>query len=370
MENSMNYEVEGQEQIISPTLIYYRDVIKKNTEEIIKVAGSVERLWPHVKTHKSEEMVKLLMQYGISKFKTATIAEAEMVANAGCKKIILAYPLIGPNIQRFINLAKGYPDVTFYAIEDDYHQLEILSDACVQNNFSVNCLIDVNLGMNRTGVEINFLEQLYTRASALPNILLDGLHCYDGNHNDPDFQLRNKKVQETDNQILQCITNLKNKGLKCNIVVAGGTPSFPCHAVDTDWYLSPGTSFINDAGYQKRIPDLKCIPGAAILTRVISHPTKGYFTLDLGYKGIASDPPTQRGFIVGYEEAEQVLQNEEHWVFKMDDPEKIPEIGKCLYVIPTHICPTSALYPYALVAENGKIIGRWEITARNRRITY
>lgn len=364
------YYVMDESRIESPSLIYYLDIIKKNTKEIINVAGSTDRLWPHVKTHKAENMVKMLMHYGINKFKTATIAEAEMVANAGCERIILAYPLIGPNMQRFINLSKGFPNVVFYAIEDDLHQFELLSNLCAENHCNLHCLVDVNLGMNRTGVEIDKLEDLYLSASRLPNIILDGLHCYDGNHNDIDFNQRNEKVKDTDRRISCCIKNIQKKGASCDIVVAGGTPSFPCHAVDTNWYLSPGTSFINDGGYQKRIPDLKCIPGAAILTRVISHPTKGYFTLDLGYKGIAADPPTQRGFIVGYEDAEQVLQNEEHWVFKMKDASRVPEIGKCLYVIPTHICPTSALYPYVLVAEHGKIVGRWEVTARNRRITY
>jgi len=364
------YRIENTDDIISPSLIYYLDVIKQNTEEVIRTAGDVNRLWPHIKTHKCEEMVKLLMSYGINKFKTATIAEAEMAAHAGSKQIILAYPLIGPNMQRLINLQKAYPDATFYAIEDDLDQLSLLSQKCIENDIVLKCLIDVNLGLNRTGVEIDKLEDLYTAASGLKGLDLVGLHCYDGNHHQVDFNERNEAVKSVDERIEKVVDRLLAKGLNCSIIVAGGTPSFPCHAVDTNWYLSPGTSFINDAGYMQNIPDLPCTPGAAVLTRVVSHPAPGYFTIDLGYKGIAADPQPQRGFIVGLEDAEQVMQNEEHWVFKLADPDKVPPIGSVLYVIPTHICPTTALYPEVLVAQGGKIVDRWQVTARNRKITY
>lgn len=364
------YEIKNTENIISPSLIYYLDIIHKNTEEIIKVAGSVDRLWPHVKTHKSIQMVQILMGYGIKKFKAATIAEAEMCAMAGAEKVILAYPLVGPNQERLIRLAKAYPMTEFYGILDDYEEFSKLSTVCQKMDFSLNCLVDVNLGMNRTGVPIRMLEELYRKAYTLPGIKLIGLHCYDGNHNNPDFIKRNESVIPVDRDIQSIIDKLREDQLKVEIVVAGGTPSFPCHALDTKWYLSPGTSFIQDGGYRRNIPDLNCTPGAAILTRVISHPEIGYFTLDLGYKGVAADPPVQRGYIVGYEDAEHVLQNEEHWVFRVKDLKRVPPIGTVLYVIPTHICPTSALYPEIMVAENGQIINRWQVSARNRWIHY
>ena len=106
------------------------------------------------------------------------------------------------------------------------------------------------------------------------------------------------------------------------------------------------------------------------MTRVISRPAEGYFTLDLGYKGIAADPPGQRGVIVGYEDAEQIMQNEEHWVWKLNDLSRVPTIGDVVYVIPVHICPTTALYPEVLIAQDGKIIDHWQVTARNRRINF
>lgn len=368
MKNS--YEVQGAEELISPCLIYYEDKIRDNIQKAIDIAGSVDRLWPHVKSHKSIEMVKLQMEYGIRKFKTATVAEAEMTAMAGADRVILAYPAIGPNMERLVRLAKAYPNTVFYGIEDDLDQLRKFSDIAQSMGYVMPMLLDVNMGMNRTGAAIRDIERMYRTASEFPGIAMAGFHCYDGNHNDRNVAERNQKVLEADNQVKAVIARLIADGLPCDVVVAGGTPSFPCHVRNTDWYVSPGTAFINDAGYYMNLPDIPCIPAAAVMTRVISHPTPGIFTTDLGYKGIAADPAVQRGYIVGLEEAVPIIHSEEHWAFKLENEERIPKIGTCLYVIPTHICPTSALYPQIIVAKQGRITTTWDVTARNRKINY
>lgn len=364
------YKIKDTKEIISPSLIYYVDIIRENIKKAISIAGSADRLWPHVKSHKSIDMINVQMGYGITKFKAATIAEAEMVAEAGAEQVILAYPLIGINIDRFVKLSKAYPQIIFYAVEDNAQQFEILSQICEQQEYVMPVLVDVNMGMNRTGVSIQELEALYRFAYTLPGIRVSGMHCYDGNHNSKDISLREKEVRETDQQIETIMSNLRNDGIGCDFAVAGGTPSFPCHAINTDWFLSPGTAFVMDAGYFMNLPDMNFIPGAVVMTRVISHPTQGVFTTDLGYKGIASDPAVQRGYIVGLEEAVPVIHSEEHWAFQMKDESRIPSIGTCLYVIPTHICPTSALYSEILVARDEEIVATWNVTARNRKLTY
>lgn len=113
-------------------------------------------------------------------------------------------------------------------------------------------------------------------------------------------------------------------------------------------------------------------PAALLVTRVISHPAEDIFTIDLGHKGIAADPKDGRGFLLGLsDKACEVLQSEEHWVFKMKPEfrDDRPRIGCVIYVIPGHICPTTALYPEALVVEKGKICDVWTVTARNRKLS-
>ena len=376
------YALENTEDLISPALVYYKDIILDHTKRIIDMAGGAGMLWPHVKSHKASEMIRMQIGLGINKFKCATIAEAEMTAQAGGKEIILAYPLIGPNINRYLKLAHDNPKTIFYAIGDDFEQFQALSVKACDMGMKMNVLVDVDIGMHRTGVSIDSLESLYERSAALPGLSLKGMHCYDGQRKESDLTLRTKAVEEYDQKVLKIQESLKQKGLDCSIMVMGGTPSFPCRTGKEGFYLSPGTLFIGDWGYYSSFPDLDFCPGAALFCRVVSHGSgvtagsgavggSGHtFTLDLGSKGIATDPAGDRGIIAGLIEAKPLFQSEEHWVFSLPEDMPLPAIGSSCYVLPTHICPTSALYPQIQVAQNGKITEQWQVDARNRKINY
>ena len=132
-----------------------------------------------------------------------------------------------------------------------------------------------------------------------------------------------------DKQIEEIKARLKADGICCEILIMGGTPSFPVHAEMTGEFLSPGTCVIQDAGYRKAYPDLKFPPAAALLTRVVSRPSRDTFTLDLGCKAVATDPQPERAEIVGMEYARTVIQNEEHWVVRVP-PTSRPSGPSCL----------------------------------------
>lgn len=150
-----DYIIEGAEELITPALVYYEDIVRYNIEKVIAIAGDKERLWPHVKTFKMGAVVKLIEDYGIHRFKCATIAEAEMCALEKAEEVLLAYPLIGPDISRFIALLCKYPQTRFWAIGDDYDTLSLLSEAALKAGVVIDLLLDVNIGMNRTGVSID-----------------------------------------------------------------------------------------------------------------------------------------------------------------------------------------------------------------------
>ena len=81
--NNPRYSFEGQEELISPQLVVYPAIIRENLKKMIAHAGGAHRLWPHLKTHKMEAVLRIHMELGISRFKCATIAEAEMAAATG-----------------------------------------------------------------------------------------------------------------------------------------------------------------------------------------------------------------------------------------------------------------------------------------------
>lgn len=365
------YSFAGQENIVSPQLVYYPAIIRENIRLMVKLAGGAQRLWPHIKTHKMANVVKMMLEEGIDRCKCATIAEAEMAAEAGARHLILAYPLVGPNISRFVKLMQKYPEVCCYAIGDDTEQIRLLGKAAQEQGLTACVLMDADMGQHRTGVPMEHIEERYAQWAQLPGIAMHGMHCYDGHRHESDRTVRDNAVRPVDEELETIKKNLTAKGLCCDILVMGGTPSFPCHAEMTGEFLSPGTCVIQDAGYRNAYPDLPFVPGAALLTRVVSRPSEDTFTLDLGCKAVATDPTPERAEVVGMEYAKTVLQNEEHWVLRVpaEHIADIPPVGSELFAIPVHVCPTSALYPCVPVIEDGKVSAWWQVTARDRKIT-
>ena len=369
--NNPDYRFEGQQDIVSPQLVYYPEIIRENIRKMIRLAGGIQRLWPHLKTHKMAAVVQIHLEMGITRFKCATIAEAEMAAAAGASHVILAYPLVGPNIRRFITLMQTFPNTVFYAIGDDTHQIALLGQAAAAAGVTARVLMDVDMGQHRTGVALDAAASRYSAWAELDGITMQGMHCYDGHRHESSRSVRDAAVSPVDAQLEDIKASLTAQGLDCSILVMGGTPSFPCHATMTGEYLSPGTCVIQDAGYQSAYADLDFVPGAAILTRVVSRPSASTFTLDMGVKAVASDPGGERAVIVGMEYAQTVIHNEEHWVVQVpaEHIQEIPPIGAEVFAIPTHVCPTSALYPSVPAVEHGSVTDWWEVTARNRKIT-
>ena len=364
----MNYHFIEEESIDSPSLIYYQDIIEENINKAIDLAGKAERLWPHMKTHKTSALLKMQIERGITRFKCATIAEAELCAMTGGTQILVAYPLVGPAITRFMKLTCKYNKTSFWAIGDDLQQLELLGKAITSaSQTPANTLIDVNLGMNRTGVLPEKLEDFYLKAIKINGLIIKGFHCYDGHLHNENLDERKVAASSAGDSFWKVKNSLEKQGYEIPVIVMGGTPTFSCHRKTEGVFLSPGTFFVQDHGYSSKYLDLPFTPGAAILSRVVSHPAKGLFTLDTGSKAIATDP-IDRGVITDLPQAKPVFQSEEHWVWELPESTS-PPIGKIVYILPTHICPTSALYPGVVVVKNGKQVDYWEIGARNRKIS-
>lgn len=363
---SDRYRLRDDQDIASPQLIFYEDIIRENTRKAIVIAGGAHRLWPHVKTHKIREMLRMQMDMGIVRFKCATLAELAMVLSAGASHALLAYPLYGPNIARFLALRQTYPASMVYALADAGEGVAALSQACVRAGVRMPMFADVNMGMNRTGVPLDQLADFCRGIAAAPGLVFEGFHAYDGHNNQADLTERCAAVKPALERLYAVRDELAISSVPVLSIILGGSPTFPCYAGEPSAFLSPGTVFVWDAGYAAKCPDLPFEPAAALITRVISHPAPGLFTLDLGYKAIASDPKGARGVIPALPQTEAVVQSEEHWVWRVPDGHERPALGETVYVLPSHICPTTALHKRVLVANGGQVTGSWIVAARDR----
>lgn len=363
------FEVENAQEVPSPALLVYPDRIEENIRRMIAVAGSVTRLRPHMKTHKMAEVIRMQTARGIAKFKCATIAETEMVADCGVKDVLLAYQPVGPNVGRLIKLVKEFASTHFSTIADDESALRFLSQAFVAANLNLEVLLDVDCGMHRSGVASGpTAVKLYRLLASLPGLTPGGLHVYDGHIHDTDLAVRTKACEAAFASVNALRKELLEAGLPVPNVVAGGTPTFPIHARRAEVECSPGTCVLWDFGYADKLPDLDFLPAALVLTRVVSKPGQSLLCLDLGHKAIASENPHPRVQFLNLPQAKAVTHSEEHLVI---ETERVAEfaVGDCLYGIPRHICPTVALHSEAVIIKDGQAEARWKIAARERRLT-
>ena len=357
-------------EIPSPALLIYPDRIEENINRMIAMTGSAERLRPHVKTHKLAEIVKLQLKAGINKFKCATIAEAEMLAQAGAKDILVANQLVGPNAERIAKLANWYRDIRFSTITDDAEALGNLARIAQIHKINLPIFLDIDVGMGRTGIKPGPAAiTLYKLINQLPGVEPIGLHVYDGHLHDNNPSERLTKWQTIMGELRTLQNDIDSTGLLIQTIVGGGTPTFPFHAKHTSHECSPGTTLLWDFGYAENFADLEFLHSAVLLCRVVSKPSNNRITLDLGHKGVAAENPHPRIKFLELNDAEAILHSEEHLTLQTEQAENY-QVGDVFYGIPRHICPTVALYDRAHVIRNGKLVGQWQITARARKLTY
>jgi D-serine deaminase-like pyridoxal phosphate-dependent protein len=363
------YRLNDPSALLSPSLLIFRPLLRQNLEAMVAMAGGAERLRPHVKTHKMPAIVRMCEALGVHKHKCATVAEAEMTAAAGGRDVLLAYPIVGPNIGRVAQLVNRYPDTTFRVLADDPGAARALSEGLAGIGRPLSVLVDLEVGMGRTGIDPGQADDLCALINGLPNLAFDGLSAYDGHIHDQDRDARRRAARPGVERTLALRDRLLAKGIPVNRLVMGGTPTFPIHAeldvpgVET----SPGTCTLHDAGYAAKYPDLPFTPAAVLLTRVISRPRPGRLCVDLGHKAVAADPVGPRVSLLDVPDATLGGQSEEHLVIDTPHAEDLPP-GATILALPIHICPTCALHRRAYVIEEGALVDEWEVAARDRVI--
>ncbi|HET7839693.1 MAG TPA: alanine racemase, partial [Rectinemataceae bacterium] len=175
------YIVDNAAFLPTPALLFYEEAIRANHELAIRIAGSASRLRPHIKTHKTPEIVKIALGFGISKFKCATIAEAEMLAAAGAKDILVAYQLVGRNAERLMALARRHGDIRFSTLVDAAEPLARLEGLAAQAMVGLGVFLDLDVGQHRTGIAPGRdAEEIYAIFARSGRLRPAGLHCYDG----------------------------------------------------------------------------------------------------------------------------------------------------------------------------------------------
>ena len=386
------YSITNPEALDTPALVVFPERVKENIRLAIEKVGDAARLRPHVKTYKNPDLTRLLLAAGITRFKCATIAEAEMLALEGAPDVLLAYQPIGPKVQRLASLIKKYPATAFSCLIDNPDAAAAMAHTFAAAGITVPVYLDINVGMDRTGIAPgDEALELYNLATQLEGITPIGLHAYDGHIRDTDLAERTRKcdegfaaVQALSNNIAATFATSPNNPTSSSqalTIVAGGSPTFPIHAKrvrgandgeqtpSAPVQCSPGTFVYWDKGYGDSFPDQPFLPAALVVTRVISLRGDTRLCLDLGHKSIAPENElSRRVFFLNGPVLKPVGQSEEHLVVEAG-PGHGYSIGDIFYGVPYHVCPTVALYDRAFTVEAGRVTGSWKNIARDRSLT-
>ncbi len=363
------FTIDNVDTIDSPALVLYVDRIQQNIQTLVKSSDHVNRLRPHIKTHKSGEVSKMMLAAGIKKFKCATIAEAEMLASVGAPDVLLSYQPVGPKANRVAELVKKFPDTKFSCLIDNLESAKHLSNVFSNQSILIDVYIDLNVGMNRTGIVPDAALKLYEECKSLKAISIVGLHAYDGHLRDVDFAVRTKRCDESYKRVEGLQKSILEKEGKKLTIVAGGTPTYSIHSKRKEIECSPGTYIYWDKGYEQLLTEQNYLFAALVITRIISKPTEDTICIDLGHKAIASENPiANRVYFLNASDIEPTGHSEEHMTFKTSVGNTF-SVGDVLYGVPYHVCPTIALHDETCVVQNHKVVERWKTLSRNRKIT-
>ncbi len=224
------YRIENIDELDSPALVIYPERVQANIDTLKAMIDDPQRLRPHAKTHKNKEATQLMMAAGINKFKCATIAEAEMLAQCGVTDVVIAYQPVGPKLKRLVKLTQQYPNTQFACLIDNPGSAQEIASAFAATGHTIDVYIDLNIGQNRTGIAPGDKAiVLYNFCADASGLAVRGLHAYDG-HVRGTLAERTIASNEAFAQAEAMKKTLLAMGYTGINVIAGGSPSFPIHA--------------------------------------------------------------------------------------------------------------------------------------------
>lgn len=365
------YRINGAETIRTPRLLIFEDRVEYNIIAMKRLLASLapplslKALCPHVKTHKSIWATQKLVDAGISFFKS-TLNELQMLIDASVKRIFIAYPLLPNDIEQLAELLQRRPDLELYVQVGQEKHLEFLR----RKPLRWKVLIDVNVGMDRTGCSPEGAEDLYRLLGDDNAVEFAGLHIYDGHIHQISEAERMLCAQESTARIIELVQHFAAAGAAPPMTIVAGTPSFWPDAqllskagLPTRIYYSPGTWLYSDSMTDELWPNVFEI-AAVLLAQVIDRPAPNKVTLNIGHKRWGADQgPIERFSVPG---AKAYSWSEEHTVVSV--PENLQlEIGDYVLAAPRHVCSTVNLWEtFLLIDGEGNITQELPVDARNR----
>lgn len=273
-------------ELDTPVLCIDLDVMESNMRKMAEFISSRGKQWrPHEKCHKTPAIALQQMGHGAIGVTCAKVSEAEVMAAAGIRDILIANMIVGrPKLERVAALCRQADPIVAV---DHFAQAEPLAAVCRERGVSCRVIIEVDIGLNRVGCRPGVDTHELARAiNRLDGITLSGIMGYEGHLlTVPDPVEKREKIGEAMSVLKHCRDRLLDDGLPCPIVSAGGTGSYQITSdCDGITELQCGGGIFADPMYQVNMGVEGLNYALTVLATVVSRPALDRAVLDSGRK--------------------------------------------------------------------------------------
>ncbi len=359
------------DELDTPSVVIDIDVMRRNLDRMASYCRKYNlQLRPHTKTHKIPELAWQQLRSGADGITVAKIGEAEVMAEAGIKDILLAYPIVSPQkAQRLARLAERAQLAVSIDSEESACAISIQAK---EQGTSVGILIEIDVGFHRCGVANEQAAiALAEKVLSLPALKFLGLMFYPG-HLLTTLEQRRTLIGPINLLLDKTMDTLKQKGIPVSVVSGGSTPTaYLSHEFHTLTEIRPGMYIFNDrnmvgAGVAQ-IHDC----AAQVIVTVVSTAVSGRVITDGGSKTFSSDrflAGDGRGFGLILEDHDAVFDamSEEHGHLDITKSSRRYRLGERLTVIPNHVCSTINMHNEIYGISHRKVAQAWQVAARGR----
>ena len=355
--------------IQTPCLVVDLDAFEKNVttmRDLCRKMGVRHRV--HGKMHKSADVANWQIEHGDAVGVCCQkVSEAESFARAGIKDVLVSNQVRDPaKIDRLARMPKlGARTIVCV---DDIANVADLSAAAVKHGTTIECLVEIDCGAGRCGVQAGQpVVDIAKAIDAADGLVFSGIQAYQGamQHMES-YEDRKQKIDIAIDMVRESVDMLKAEGLDCDIVGGGGTGSYYFEGNSGVFNeLQCGSYAFMDADYQ-RIHDEDGKPisefdnSLFILTSVMSHAKADKAICDAGLKAQSVDSGLPK--IFGRDDVEYVKCSDEHGVIM--DPDGNLKVNDKLKLVPGHCDPTCNVHDWYVGVRNGKVEKLWPVTAR------
>jgi D-serine deaminase-like pyridoxal phosphate-dependent protein len=368
----MSFTVKGKFDLDTPCLVLDLDILERNLQ---KMQAAVDRLGkkmrPHAKTHKCSSLAKRQIEAGAIGVCAAKVSEAEALVKAGLSGILITGPVPTPEkIKRLVEILAE--DSSLMTVIDHRDNAALLEASLRGRGQSMDVLLDVDVGLHRTGVGPADALALANYILSCENLRLKGIQAYAGQvQHIPSFDARKTASNKCLQEAVLVFQELQAQVETCTIFSASGTGTFDIDLaipqvteVQVGSYTCMDTEYLSIGSAENSNEFTTFGPALRLLTTVVSTNQKGFVTVDAGLKSLYKDGGNPR--VIGSESSgmEYYWFGDEYGMVTYTGTSKIPSIGKVLELVTSHCDPTINLFDRLHLTRGEEVVGIWPIDLR------